>query len=98
MVVHIVLWRLKDEALGGTKAQNAAIIKERLEALVGKIDGLLKLMVNPGFNPNGMDLCLYSEFTDKAALDVYQVNELHCEVKEFVHAVAEGREVCDYAV
>lgn len=98
MIVHIVMWRLKDEALGGGKAQNSAIIKERLEGLVGKVDGLLKLVVNSGFNPNGMDLCLYSEFIDREALDAYQVNELHCEIKKFVHAVVEDREVCDYAV
>ena len=36
MVTHIVMWNLKDEAEGGSREQNAAIMKERLEALVGR--------------------------------------------------------------
>ena len=33
MVTHIVMWNLKEEAEGAGKEQNAAIMKERLEAL-----------------------------------------------------------------
>lgn len=95
MVRHIVIWNLKEEADGRTKAENAAIIKERLEALVGQIPGLLKAEVTMNFNPAGMDLCLYSELTDKAALDVYQDHPLHVAVKGFVHKVVETRVVHD---
>lgn len=70
MVRHIVLWNLKETAEGKTKAENAAIIKERLEALAGQIDGLLKAEVTVNYNPKGMDLCLYSEFADKAARSI----------------------------
>ena len=95
MVRHIVMWNLAEEAEGKTKAENAAILKERLEGLVGKIDGLLTAQVTINFNPAGMDLCLYSEFTDKAALDGYQGHPLHVAVKEYVHKVVVARVVHD---
>ena len=51
MVTHIVFWKLKDEALGADKAENAKQIKQRLEALVGIIPGLIEAKV--GINENG---------------------------------------------
>ena len=96
MIVHIVMWNLKEEAAGHTKGENCAIIKEGLEALVGKIEGLLAAQVGINHNPQGMDLCLYSQFSDQAALDAYQAQPLHQQVKDFVHQVAAQRVVCDY--
>lgn len=98
MVRHIVMWNLAEEADGRSKEQNAALIKERLEALCGQIDGLLKAEVTFNINPAGMDLCLYSEFTDKKALDGYQTHPLHLAVKEIVHKVITTRVVHDSVV
>lgn len=36
MVRHIVWWTLKPEAEGRTAAENAKLIKQRLEALMGR--------------------------------------------------------------
>lgn len=49
MIRHIVFWNLKEEAEGKTKEQNAAVIREGLEALVGKVDGLLMAEVRQEF-------------------------------------------------
>lgn len=95
MIRHIVFWNLKDEAEGKTKIENCMIIKERLEALVGKIDGLISANVNVNFNPNGMDLCLVSEFESREALDFYQSHPLHQSVREYVHKVVTARAVTD---
>ena len=95
MIRHIVFWNLKEEAEGKTKEQNAAIIREGLENLVGKVDGLLTAEVRRNFNPGGMDLCLVSEFESKEALEAYQNNPLHVKVKEFVHKVVTDRAVAD---
>jgi len=46
MVKHIVIWRLKDSAAGRGKSDNARLIKEKLEALRGRIPGLLHLEVD----------------------------------------------------
>lgn len=95
MIRHIVFWNLKEEAEGKTKEQNAAIIREGLESLTGKIDGLLMAEVRRNFNPGGMDLCLVSEFESREALAAYQNNPLHVKVKEFVHKVVTDRAVTD---
>lgn len=95
MIRHIVLWNLKDVAEGNDKVTNACIIKESLESLVGKINGLKKAEVNIGCNPNGFDLCLYSELESKEALDLYQNHPLHVAVKQFVSKVVTERAVSD---
>lgn len=95
MIQHIVFWNLKEEAEGKKKEENAAIIKERLEALNGKIEGLKLARVARNFNEKGYDLCLYTEFTSKEALEHYQVHPLHLAVKGFVHQVMTERVVTD---
>lgn len=96
MVTHIVMWNLKDEAEGGSREQNAAIIKERLEALVGKIPGLLSLKVNRGVMPGGYDLCLLGQYESLDALKGYRDHPLHKEVQQFVHKVIAERVSCDF--
>lgn len=95
MVRHIVFWNLKENAEGADKVTNANIIKSKLEALVGQIDGLLKAEVNLNYNPNGFDLCLFSEFESKEALEFYQNHPKHLDVKGFVHKVISERVVTD---
>lgn len=96
MVTHIVMWNLKDEAEGGSKEQNAAVIKERLEALVGRIPGLLSLKVNRGLLPGGYDLCLLGQYESLEALKGYRDHPLHKEVQQFVHKVITDRVSCDF--
>ena len=96
MVTHIVMWNLKDEAEGGSREQNAAIMKERLEALVGKIPGLLSLKVNRGVMPGGYDLCLLGQYESLDALKGYRDHPLHKEVQQFVHKVIAELVSCDF--
>ena len=100
MIKHIVFWKLKDEALGNDKATNALIIKEKLEALNGQIEGLLKLEVGIDFvgGPMSGDVALYSEFATKADLDFYQGHPKHKAVQAFVTDVRSDRLVVDYEI
>ena len=93
MVRHIVLWKLKECP---EKAENAARIKQGLEALVGVIPGLLSLEVGKNVTPGEYDLCLVSDFTSKEALALYQGHPAHDKVRQFVHQVIEGRVAADY--
>lgn len=95
MIKHIVLWKLADP---DHKAENTAQMKKMLEGLAGIVPGLLKLEVNPNLNPNGYDVCLYSEFVDKTALDGYQTHPAHLECKKFVHSVISDRTAADFEV
>lgn len=93
MVRHIVIWQLKPGAEGNTAAENGKIIKERLESLVGEIEGLEKLEVMAGFAENSLGL--YSEFRDRAALEYYDAHPAHNAVRQFVRKVIEERVVFD---
>lgn len=100
MLKHIVFWRLHDHALGHDRATNARLIKEKLEALRGRIPGLLAIEV--GLDVSGAadaaDVVLYSEFVDRAALAAYQAHPEHEALKPFVAAVRAERRVVDYEV
>lgn len=81
MVKHIIVWKLKDEI--EDKAARKAEIKERLEALQGKIDGLLEMnILIDGAESSSGDLMMDSTFTDFAALKAYQKNPLHVAVAD----------------
>ncbi len=98
MIKHIVFWKLKEQANGLNKAENAAAIKEKLEALSGQIEGLLKIEVGIDFlaSAESADLCLYSEFESKAALDFYQSHPLHKAIMPFIGEARSERRVVDY--
>ncbi len=100
MVKHIVIWRLKDEAHGLTKEQNALLIKEKLEALNGKIPGLIKLEVGVDFSrtESSADIVLYSEFESREALAGYQEHPLHKAIMPFVQEARLERRMVDYDV
>ncbi len=98
MIKHIVAWKLKDEAHGLSKAEVALKIKEILEELQGQIPGLLKIEVGIDFSQTAQsaDVVLYSEFTDRAALDAYQVHPLHQAGKEYIGAAVTERRLVDF--
>lgn len=98
MLKHIVMWRLKDQAEGGDRAANAQRIKAALEALRGRIPGLLSLEVGIDVerSPAAFDLVLYSTFEGPEALAAYQVHPEHARVAEFIGRVRSERAVVDY--
>ena len=100
MVKHIVLWKLKETAEGRDKAANAQVIKEALEALQGKIPGLLKIEVGFDFvkADTSCDVALYSELASPAALDAYQSHPAHQAVIPLIRALASERRAVDYEI
>ncbi len=96
MVKHIVVWRVKDTP--ASKLANAQEIKRLLEGMRGRIPGLLKLEVGVNFveDPLAGDCVLYSEFTDRAALLVYQTHPVHEAVKAGIRELSVERRVVDY--
>ncbi|MFP4560501.1 MAG: Dabb family protein [Thiohalorhabdus sp.] len=100
MVKHIVMWRLKDQARGNSRSANAELVKEKLEALEGRIPGLLTVEVGLDFSATGSsaDVVLYTELESREVLEAYQVHPEHEAVKAFIGEVAAGRWVVDYEV
>jgi len=91
MVKHIVMWKLRDRA-------DAGAIKMALEALKGKIPGLISIEVGIDFlhSEQSADLVLITELTDRAALDAYQQHPEHQAVVPLVKAAAISRTVADF--
>lgn len=100
MIKHIVMWKLKDLAEGGTREENAKKIKERLEALKGVVSELKDIEVGINFEKSDMayDVVLYSVFEDEAGLEIYQKHPEHLKVVDFIGKVKDKRIVADYRV
>lgn len=98
MIKHIVFWKLKDEANGMNKEENARAIKQKLESLRGKIPGLIEIEVGIDFlhSAESADLALYSTFESKEALQVYANHPLHKEIMPFIGEARSERRVVDY--
>ncbi|MDZ5034700.1 Dabb family protein [Clostridium perfringens] len=64
MIKHIVMWKLKDEAEGNSKAENAKIIKNSIEDLKEKINEIVDIEVGIDVNKSDQayDVVLYSTF------------------------------------
>ena len=98
MVRHIVFWKLKDEAAGGTKSENAARIKAGLEALVGVVPGLIAAEVGENVNGGEYDACLVSTFESPETLKAYDSHPAHLKVRAFVKEVRLSRTSVDFLV
>jgi Stress responsive A/B Barrel Domain len=98
MIKHIVVWKLKDSAEGGTKAENALRIKRELDGLREKVPFVKKVEVGINFNAStaAYDVVLYSEFASREDLDRYQNAPEHQVVANFIGKVREARVVVDY--
>ena len=94
MIVHIVMFKFKEE----NKAENIAKAKAMLEALVEKIEPLKLMEVGVDFNGSerAFDLSLYSTFETKEGLTEYAVHPAHLEVVAFIKEVTEASKVVDY--
>src|SRR5262245_16541259 len=99
MVKHIVFWRLNGRTAEERKTQ-AQDIKTALEALVGRIPGLLRLEVGIDFlrSEESVDIALYSELESREALAAYQSHPEHVAVLPLVKAAKMERRVVDYEV
>lgn len=98
MLKHIVLWKLKENVEGRSKAETAKELKAALEGLLGKIREIQALEVGINFNPadTASDLSLYTEFKSREDLDKYQKHPEHLKVVELVKKLTMERRVSDY--
>lgn len=80
MVKHMIVWNLKD---GIDKDAIKAEIKKQLEALVGRIDGLLEMkIIIEGLPSSSGDLLMDSTFENADALKAYAVHPEHVAIAD----------------
>ena len=96
MIVHIVMFKFKDE----NRVLNIAKVQAKLEKLEQKIDELKSMEVGVNFNESerAFDLSLYSTFENEEALKVYALHEEHLKVVELIKSVTLESKVVDYQV
>ena len=100
MVKHIILWNLKDEFSPEEKENIKKGIKEGLEGLSGRIEGLVDIKVNTeGLSTSTADLMLDSTFESEEALKFYASHSLHQEVADTkVRPFTKQRSCLDFEV
>lgn len=100
MVKHIILWTLKEDFSDKQKEEIKLNAKRELEALVGKIDGLLELkLITKGLESSNADMMLDSTLKDQAALKGYQIHPAHVAAADgFVRPFKAQRLCLDFEV
>jgi hypothetical protein len=100
MIKHIVMFKLKDEAEGNRKEENARKIKEILDALPKKISQikLYEVGINISESPSAADLCLVSGFQSVDDLNKYRVHPDHQKALDFILKVIDESRVVDYEI
>lgn len=99
MIKHIVMWKVREHEVHGSKEEVMKKIKVQLEALKGIIEGLQEIEVGVNYNMSdaAYDVVLYSTFVSKEALDFYQQHPKHIEIaNQLIRPVATSRVVVDY--
>ena len=99
MVKHVILWTLKEMSDAEKKAVKAEI-KTSLEALKGKIPGLIDIKVNTeGLPSSTVDLMLDSSFESAEALKAYSVHPEHVAAADTkVRPFTANRACLDYEI
>ncbi|MCM1054141.1 MAG: Dabb family protein [Bacteroides sp.] len=96
MLIHISLVKFKSEMTQSDKRISAVKLKEGLEHLSGKIDGLLDIKVeNLLLNGSTADMLIVCKFTDKSALERYNNSPLLFNVQHVLEKI-ERLDTADY--
>ncbi len=98
MIRHIVMWKLKNEAEGASKKENAERLRRMIEALREPIPQIVELEVGFQMEPaeNGFDVALVSSFRTRSDLELYQKHPEHQKVITFVRSVTRERAALDF--
>ncbi len=96
MIVHIVMFKFKDES----KESNIQEVVKRLNALLELIPELKSMEVGVNFTDSerAFDLSLYSTFDTKEELQAYAVHPEHLKVVELIKSVTLESKVVDYEI
>ncbi|MBO5370892.1 MAG: Dabb family protein [Clostridia bacterium] len=98
MIKHVILWNLKDEFSDEQKAKIKSDAKRELEALKGKIPGLIDIKLNiTGLASSNADMMLDSSFESEDALKNYATHPDHVAAADnFVRPFTKSRSCLDY--
>ena len=98
-LIHVVMWRLLETAMGRTAQENANLLKVELEAMRGQIPRMtyLDVGIDCRRRANSFDVVLICEFESAAALEAYHDHPAHMAVKGLLQAIRGATVVVDYS-
>lgn len=87
------MWKLKEP-----KRENVRKVTVALETCRNAVPGMLRYDIGAdiGVDAGPWDLALYSEFTDRAALEAYKISAPHLAIKATIGEAREARACVDY--
>ena len=96
MLIHTVMWKFAD-AEGKTKAENVDIVKDGLEALIGKVPVLqsIEFFKNAVVCDRNFDAMLVVKVENEADLNAYKEHPAHKAVAAYVAKVTTARAAVD---
>ena len=98
MIRHLVMWQMKDGTSPQDARDNAVRVKQALEGLQGKIEGLVSIRVIIDLLPSSTrSMLLDSVFESEAALAHYQNHPEHLKAAAIVRSVTQDRVCMDFA-
>lgn len=99
MIRHIVMWKFRRDA-DETPKQIAQSMKSRLEALNGKIEGLIRaeVGVNCVESESSFDAVLTADFESWEAMKAYKVHPLHIVISDYCKSRRQERVDVDYEI
>lgn len=100
MVKHIILWTIDEKFSAEEKAEILKNAKKELEALKGKVPGLLEIKIQTEKLPSSnADMMLDSTLENEDALKDYQSHPAHQAVaNEFVRPFTSQRLCLDFEI
>ena len=102
MIKHVVMWKLKEEAEGNSKAENAKLMKEKLESMPPLIPELDSVEVGVHMFEGGgdpiCDIVLIAKCENEENLHAYAAHPEHKKVVDFILKVVNERRVVDYLI
>jgi len=98
MFKHVVVSRLKDSAGGRTRAETARFMKEKFEALVGVVPGLLRAEVGIDIfhRDDSSDVILICDFDSRASYEGYSKHPAHQAIVEAIKDARTERRLVDW--
>lgn len=99
MYKHLVLWKLKPEAHGRTKAENAQLIKDKIESLQHSIPEIefVDIGINMGnYGASFYDVGMFITFKNEVDFLKYIKYKSHDEAVAFIQSVMEAEEIVDF--
>jgi hypothetical protein len=98
VIHHVVMWKLKPEAMRDGQPLDLAQMREQVGAMRAGVAGLLRLELGVNQLPgaDAADLVLYAEFASWQALDGYDAHPLHQRFRALVGPLRTERRAADF--